>query len=247
MLALNRVHTVDWQSGVSLFLSELIGGRSKEAWDRISVQCCCPDQWEPTHRRQYGRVLVKNKEQNKTLQFETCTEGSTEWHGWFQSCHDRPATPTSSVQPPSSVFASPDSNPLFPLSLCPIVFSSMQSSLVLFPGLLPLFRPCLSLTRPRRPCPGNLNSPLSRTLCLLAPCLTPVCLDSLPGELESLTLLASSGRGLFLCTYCGFYDPVWTINCWTVPTPQPVLFLGPSSLPLQKSLYATWINQLFIN
>ena len=78
------------------------------------------------------------------------------------------------------------------LSLCQIVFSSMQSSLVLL---------CSRIAS------------LFWTLLVPDPsaCLPLVC-------------------GLFLCTRCGFYDPVWTINCWTVSTLVSVCVVFGSNL-----------------
>ena len=72
-----------------------------------------------------------------------------QYFSWSPACHSHLISATTFTCVPS-----PYLNPLLPLSLCQIV---------LFPGLLPWIRPCLSLTRPRRSCLGNLNSLLSLT------------------------------------------------------------------------------------
>lgn len=57
----------------------------------------------------------------------------------------------------------PHSNLVIPLTLCQIVFCIMPSSLTVISRPLPWFQPCLSLTHPHRPCPGNMASFLSLT------------------------------------------------------------------------------------
>ena len=114
-----------------------------------------------------------------------------------------PATPTSLVQPPS-----PDLNPLFPLSLCQIVFSSMLSSLVLFPSLLAWFQPCLSLTR-LLACSLSVPSlpgfPPWRSLCKRDRTIPVFRLWIITTLFWTIKLLNYNNAGLILC--CSWVQP----------------------------------------